>query len=189
MTITSRLVVGWALYVLTASAWANDPVVGNSTDATDATATSSTASGPSTAAETQSGALQEVLVTATRREEALEKVPVSVQAITNVQMEVAGVREFTDVVRQTPEIQLNPSYGGGNDVAIRGIASMQEPRPLASTSTMPRSRSSTTTLRTESCFRQCLICSASRCCADLRARSSALALKAARCASFRSSRA
>ena len=73
------------------------------------------------------GGLQEVVVTATRREEAIQRVPVSVQAITGAQIEAAGIREMPDVARLTPSLQINvsvsPYSGTSNNVAIRGIAS------------------------------------------------------------------
>lgn len=67
--------------------------------------------------------LTEVVVTATRREEALSKVPISVAAITSTQMEIAGIREMPDVVKFTPGLVVNQSDNGGNNIAIRGIAS------------------------------------------------------------------
>jgi iron complex outermembrane receptor protein len=49
-----------------------------------------------------SDALQEIVVTATRREESLSKVPISVSAYTQETMDNKGIRDFTDIARFTP---------------------------------------------------------------------------------------
>jgi iron complex outermembrane receptor protein len=66
---------------------------------------------------------EEVVVTATRQAEVLSKVPISVAAITNQQMEDRGIKEFADTIRFTPGIKLNGNPDSGNTIAIRGIAS------------------------------------------------------------------
>src|SRR5262249_38713227 len=97
--------------------------VTNAADSRLAFATSE-APAPAAAASVAPGnELGEVVVTATRREEALSKVPVSVAAITNTQMDLAGIREMPDVVKFTPGLVINQSDNGGNNIAIRGIAS------------------------------------------------------------------
>jgi iron complex outermembrane receptor protein len=65
----------------------------------------------------------DIVVTATRRSETLSKVPISVSAFSQQELEARGVREFSDVVRLTPGLSLQKSPIGGNDVSIRGIAS------------------------------------------------------------------
>jgi iron complex outermembrane receptor protein len=67
------------------------------------------------------GALQEVVVTANRREENLSKVPISVTALTQDQMDTLGIKDITDVARFTPGINVDNS--GTANIAIRGIAS------------------------------------------------------------------
>ncbi len=77
---------------------------------------------PVLAQEAAAGAeLQEVVVTATRREESLSKVSVSVSAFTAEKMDVIGVKSIQDVARFTPGL----SFGANetNDISIRGIAS------------------------------------------------------------------
>src|ERR1700734_2306727 len=68
-----------------------------------------------------SGPLQEITVTATRHEESLSKVPISVTALTQDAMDVRGIKDFQDVARFTPGINIDNS--GTNNIAIRGIAS------------------------------------------------------------------
>jgi len=66
-----------------------------------------------------SGALQEIVVTATRREESLSKVPISVTALTQDSLDKLGIKDFADMVRFTPGVSLNTVEG--NNVTIRGI--------------------------------------------------------------------
>src|ERR1700748_1041579 len=75
------------------------------------------------ASQARSGDMEEVVVTATRQAEVLSKVPISVAAITNQQMEDRGIKKFADTIRFTPDIKLNGSPDSGNTIAIRGIAS------------------------------------------------------------------
>ena len=67
--------------------------------------------------------MDEIVVTATRRSETLSKVPISVSAFSQEELEARGAREFADVVRLTPGLSLQKSSIGGNEISIRGIAS------------------------------------------------------------------
>ena len=67
------------------------------------------------------GALEEVVVTATRREESLSKVPISVTALTQETMDQKGIKDFQDIVRYTPGVSIDNS--GTNAISIRGISS------------------------------------------------------------------
>ncbi len=78
------------------------------------------AAAPEAAAEA-SGPLQEIVVTATRHEENLSKVPISVTALTQDAMDIRGIKDILDVARFTPGINIDNS--GTNNIAIRGIAS------------------------------------------------------------------
>jgi outer membrane receptor protein involved in Fe transport len=65
--------------------------------------------------------LQEVVVTSTRREESLSKVPISVTAMTQEDMDTKGIKDIEDVARFTPGIDIDNTGTGA--IAIRGIAS------------------------------------------------------------------
>ncbi len=65
--------------------------------------------------------LQEVTVTATRHEEALSKVPISVTALTQETMDNLGIKDFQDVARFTPGVTIDNA--GTNAISIRGISS------------------------------------------------------------------
>jgi iron complex outermembrane recepter protein len=69
----------------------------------------------------QPAGLQEVVVTATRHEEPLSKVPISVTAMTQEQMDMNGIKDFQDLVRFTPGVSIDAS--GTNSISIRGISS------------------------------------------------------------------
>ncbi len=73
------------------------------------------------AAEDATGPLQEIIVTATRHEESLSKVPISVTALTQEAMDIRGIKDFQDVAHFTPGVNIDNS--GTNNIAIRGIAS------------------------------------------------------------------
>ena len=88
----------------------------------DATAAATTTAGaPGSASENAPGqGLQEVVVTATRREEALSQIPISVTAITSANIDALGIKDFNDVARFTPGVAVDTS--GTNSIAIRGIS-------------------------------------------------------------------
>lgn len=69
----------------------------------------------------------EIVVTATRREESLSKVPLSIVATDQKSLDVQGVRSADDIMRLTPSITFGSSalfYGTGqSNIAIRGILS------------------------------------------------------------------
>jgi iron complex outermembrane receptor protein len=76
---------------------------------------------PAQEQETEStGPLQEVTVTATRREESLSKVPISVTALTQESLDDRGVKDFSEVARFTPGVNFDNS--GTNNISIRGIS-------------------------------------------------------------------
>src|ERR1700730_11810756 len=73
------------------------------------------------AAEDTSGPLQEITVAATRHEESLSRVPISLTALTQEAMDVRGIKDFQDIVRFTPGVNIDNS--GTNAIGIRGISS------------------------------------------------------------------
>jgi len=65
--------------------------------------------------------IQEVIVTATRREESASRVPISLTAINQDQLDQLGVKNFDDLVRFVPGVSIDTS--GTNAISIRGISS------------------------------------------------------------------
>jgi iron complex outermembrane receptor protein len=72
-------------------------------------------------ADTGGSVLEEVTVTATRQEESLNRVPISVSVETRDAMDIKGIKDFSDVVRFTPGVSFDS--GETNAIAIRGVAS------------------------------------------------------------------
>ncbi len=70
---------------------------------------------------TTAGGLEEIVVTATRHEESLSRVPISVSAFTKETLDVKGIKDIGDVARFTPGVTFDASQS--NAIAIRGISS------------------------------------------------------------------
>ncbi len=71
--------------------------------------------------ESAGSVLEEVTVTATRQEESLERVPISVSVETRDAMDIKGIKDFSDIVKFTPGVSFDNSET--NAISIRGIAS------------------------------------------------------------------
>jgi iron complex outermembrane recepter protein len=76
---------------------------------------------PAHAAEGDQGGLQEIVVTATRHEETISRVPLSISAFSQETMDQKGIKDINDVVRFTPGLSIDNS--GTNAISIRGISS------------------------------------------------------------------
>ncbi len=68
--------------------------------------------------------LEEIVVTAQKREQNLQETPVSLAAFDRMALEAQVIRDISDVSALTPNLQIAPSPGGttGATVAIRGSA-------------------------------------------------------------------
>lgn len=93
--------------------------------AQDAAAEQSAASAETAGEETGSG---EIIVTARRREERLQDVPIAVTAITGEALEAVGAIDITDVQAQAPNVTLENSRGTNSTLTafIRGVG-QQDP--------------------------------------------------------------
>lgn len=82
------------------------------------------------ASETNSSSttLNEVVVTAQKREQNLQQTPISITAVDKQALQDQGVHDISDISTSTPNVEIAPSPGGstGATVAIRG-ASMINP--------------------------------------------------------------
>ncbi|MBT5006680.1 MAG: TonB-dependent receptor [Halieaceae bacterium] len=86
-----------------------------------------TLAGPTVAiAQESTFALEEVLVTATRRTESIQDVPVSVTSLTT-ELQEASLRRLDDIQSFTPNVYLrkHSSAPGGLSIAIRGVSSSE----------------------------------------------------------------
>jgi iron complex outermembrane recepter protein len=69
-------------------------------------------------------ALEEVIVTATRREEAMNRVPIDMVVWTQDAMQVSGIKDLSDLASLTPATQFQPSpalSGGFTYFTMRGV--------------------------------------------------------------------
>ena len=75
-------------------------------------------------AQGNSGAIEEILVTATKRETGLQQTPIAISAFTGAQLDRAGVNDLQDIDLFTPGLFIggNASFGS-NGYSIRGIGS------------------------------------------------------------------
>jgi len=84
-----------------------------------------------TVAQGQAGEISEVVVTATRREERLQDVPISVSAFSQDRIDSQGLRDIDDLTRLSPGITFQRNGNGSaanyndesSDISIRGIDS------------------------------------------------------------------
>jgi outer membrane receptor protein involved in Fe transport len=65
--------------------------------------------------------LEEITVTATRREESISRVPISITALSQEAIDDKGIHDFSDVARYTPGVAFDT--GQTNQISIRGISS------------------------------------------------------------------
>jgi len=83
---------------------------------------------PEQAAAIRGSGLEEIVVTARRREEALQDTPISVSALSSATLERSNVQSLDDITRLMPNVSIQAQSGflAGNTAFIRGIGS-QEP--------------------------------------------------------------
>ena len=70
-----------------------------------------------------SSGIEEIVVTATKRSENLQKVPIAVSAIGARQLANLGITNFNDYLKQLPNVTAGGSGPGQNTIYIRGLAS------------------------------------------------------------------
>ena len=67
------------------------------------------------------GALEEIIVTAQKRSESLQDVPVAVSAFTAEQMKTLGVTDASDLVDITPGFSSSSQQGSNRSYFLRGV--------------------------------------------------------------------
>ena len=76
-----------------------------------------------TAVNAQERGIEEVIVTATKRAESVQDIPITVSAFTGAQLEEAGVKDIRDIAGQTPGLSIKSRGETEGSVFIRGIGS------------------------------------------------------------------
>lgn len=68
-------------------------------------------------------ALEEIIVTAQKREQALQTIPISIKALNDEVLQAIGADSLDEVVRLVPSLSMTDLSRGGNNVQIRGLGS------------------------------------------------------------------
>jgi iron complex outermembrane receptor protein len=69
-----------------------------------------------------SDAIQEITVTATRRNESMQDVPITIQAVTGDQLKQLNVSTFDDLIRYTPNVTYSGNGPGQGNIFMRGLS-------------------------------------------------------------------
>lgn len=71
----------------------------------------------------QAGQLNEIVVTAQKREQSAQDIPIAITAISGAELVSAGVQSSNDIADLTPGLKISPVFGAGNipNLAIRGV--------------------------------------------------------------------
>jgi iron complex outermembrane recepter protein len=82
------------------------------------------AAGPAAPAEAaaESGGLAEVVVTAERRSESVQNVPITIQAITGDQLQQMQVETFDDILKYLPNVTFSSNGPGNGNIYMRGLS-------------------------------------------------------------------
>src|SRR4051812_24523618 len=64
----------------------------------------------------------EIIITATKREENMQNVPISVQAIGTRRLDQLNISNFEDYTKQLPSVSFDTSQPGSTTVYVRGVA-------------------------------------------------------------------
>jgi iron complex outermembrane recepter protein len=70
-----------------------------------------------------SGALEEVVVTAEKRESTVQKTPISITALSGADLQAQGVSSLLSVAQQVPGVSFKTSGPGQTEFVIRGLTS------------------------------------------------------------------
>jgi iron complex outermembrane recepter protein len=76
-----------------------------------------------TATEARGDSLQEIVVTATKRESTIETTPLSITAITGQELEDRGISNIQSIVQSVPGVSMRTSGPGQTELEIRGLTS------------------------------------------------------------------
>src|SRR5437763_13741418 len=71
---------------------------------------------------TEGGALEEIIVTAQKREQSIQDVPISMQALTGQALQQLNVSTFDDYIKFLPNVTTASNGPGPNEVFMRGLS-------------------------------------------------------------------
>jgi iron complex outermembrane receptor protein len=122
----TSLQLGRITWVAIASAWLVTGAIAQSTPASP----TGTAASVSTEASGDTG-LAEIIVTAQRREENLQRVPISATVLTGAQLQDRGIIDIQQLQTQTPGLSIQPPLNAETFINIRGVG-IQQVNPTSS---------------------------------------------------------
>jgi outer membrane receptor protein involved in Fe transport len=70
----------------------------------------------------ESESIQEITVTAQRREESIQNVPITIQAITGAQLDQLSITTFDEVIKYLPNVTFGTNGPGQGDIYMRGLS-------------------------------------------------------------------
>jgi len=70
-----------------------------------------------------SDAIQEITVTAQRRNESIENVPITIQAVTGDQLKQLNISTLDDLLKYTPNVTYSGNGPGTGNIFMRGLSS------------------------------------------------------------------
>jgi len=77
---------------------------------------------PASDTETGSDTISEIIVTAQRRSESIQDVPISIQALTGQTLQQLNIATFDDYVKYLPNVTTASNGPGQNEVFMRGLS-------------------------------------------------------------------
>jgi outer membrane receptor protein involved in Fe transport len=77
--------------------------------------------------------IQEIVVTAERREESLQNVPITLQAITGTELQELNLQTTEDILRYTPNVTFASNGPGQGNIFMRGLSAGGAPNQSQST--------------------------------------------------------
>ena len=80
------------------------------------------ADAPDSADASSSDSLQQVTVTAQRRSQSIEDVPITIQAMTGQQLQDLNITTLQDVVKYLPNVDFGADGPGQGDIFMRGLS-------------------------------------------------------------------
>jgi len=84
-----------------------------------------------------SDSLQEVTVTATRRSESVQNVPITIQAVTGDQLAQQNIASFEDIAKYLPNVSFGANGPGGGEIYMRGLSAGPAAGEQSSASILP----------------------------------------------------
>ncbi len=67
--------------------------------------------------------IEEVVVTAQKREQAVQSIPISIKVLLGDMLETVNADSLDDITRLVPSMSMTDLSRGGNNVQIRGLGS------------------------------------------------------------------